>query len=84
MEYPYLKALLNDARDVFPTWSFDEQQADPIHNQWDWKRAKEELGELLKQSSPDLRCLALHACEYAVGCDGVPKNHADYCPARRK
>lgn len=48
-KYPYLQELMLSADDVTPTWSFDEQQADPINRHWDWEKAKRELRQLLTE-----------------------------------
>lgn len=48
-QFPFLEALFSGAQDVKVAWAFDEQQADPVHHEWTWKKAKKELDELLKK-----------------------------------
>ena len=47
MKYPFLETLLNDARKVIVLWRFDQQQSDPVHQNWNWASAREELLKLL-------------------------------------
>lgn len=47
-EFPLVEALLNDASKIEILWNFDEQQADAVHTHWDFKKAKEEIKELLR------------------------------------
>ena len=49
--FPHVTAFLTDAEKVSFRWSFDEQQADPIHKGWTEKAFREELAELLKISA---------------------------------
>jgi len=48
-QFPFLKALLVGAKSVHVTWDFDEQQADQVHHNWSWEKAKNELDYLLKK-----------------------------------
>ena len=34
-----------------------------------------------EKNKTEQSCAALLACEYWKECDGIPKNHSDYCPA---
>ena len=45
----HLEALLFDTKDVHFVWRFDEQQADPIHHQFDFEKAKREYQALVKR-----------------------------------
>ncbi len=47
MERPYLKALLEYPCVVRVKWDVDEQQADSVQHTWEWKKAKEELIDLI-------------------------------------
>ncbi len=49
--FSHLKALLYDADRVRVTWSFDEQQADPIHNNFTITGLKDELRQLLAKNN---------------------------------
>ena len=47
MKYPFLETLLLDARKVIVLWRIDQQQSDPVHQNWNWASAREELLKLL-------------------------------------
>ena len=49
-EFPLLYSLARSARkiDISVTWSFDEQQADPVHKNYSGEMLIEELNELFE------------------------------------
>ena len=46
--FPFTAALLQDAESVHVTWSFDEQQADPVHHNFTLEKLKNELRQILE------------------------------------
>lgn len=46
--FEHTKSFLAHAMKIHFTWSFDEQQADPIHHFWNTESFKDELRDLLE------------------------------------
>ncbi len=49
-QYPYLRELLFSTEKITPTWSFDEQQADPVHSNYTTEAVKKEIEQLLSRN----------------------------------
>ena len=46
LDFPHIQAVLRGAERLTVNWSFDEQQADPIHQFWTWKKLRTELSNI--------------------------------------